>query len=265
MPRTELLSVGNELLSGRTLNTNAQWLCKQLFELGIRVNRITTVGDDLDEISGAVKEALGRGTSLLITTGGLGPTYDDMTVEGVAKALEVELLEHPLALQLVTEKYAKLAARGREIPITQARRKMALLPKGAAPLANPVGTAPGVLLEGPSYVIICLPGVPDEMKAIFEGHIRSLLTSRFKGPSISVKRAVLVGIMESTLAPLIDIVRSESPSVYIKSHPNRSELEGPLIELEVQGEEEEAERALRALLQLAEKEGGRVVGEAGGT
>lgn len=261
MSRTEIISVGNELLSGRTLNTNAQWLCQQLFQLGIRAKRIVTVGDELDELASCIREAIGRGTSLLITTGGLGPTYDDMTLEGVAKALGLELLEHPEALKLIQEKYSKASSVGKEIVLTQARRKMATLPRGANPIPNPVGTAPAVYLEVDGRIIFCLPGVPEEMRAIFETYVRPLITSRFRGSAVAIKRAILVGIMESSLAPLIDEVRKAFPSIYIKSHPSRSELDQPLIELEVQGDEESAQGAIKALINLAEREGGKLVSE----
>jgi len=261
MSRVEIISVGHELLSGRTLNTNAQWLCQQLFQLGIRAKRIVTVGDELEELASCVREAINRGTVLLITTGGLGPTYDDITLEGVAKALGLELLEHPEALKLIQEKYAKATLKGSEVVLTQARRKMAVLPRGAKPIPNPVGTAPAVYLETDGRVILCLPGVPEEMRAIFEAYVRPLIASRFKGSLITVKRVVLSDLMESSLAPLIDEVRKAFPSIYIKSHPSRSELDQPLIEIEVQGDEQLAQAAIRALIGLAERQGGKLVSD----
>ncbi|MEM2609951.1 MAG: molybdopterin-binding protein, partial [Candidatus Bathyarchaeia archaeon] len=166
----EIICVGNELLIGKTLNTNAQWLAKRATSLGVTLKRITVVGDDVDEIACAVREALGRKPRFIITTGGLGPTFDDKTLEGIAKAINRRLELNEKALEMVRKKYEEYAKARKinAIEMTAHRIKMAQLPEGAEPLPNPVGTAPGVLVRIGGTDLIALPGVPSEMEAIFD-------------------------------------------------------------------------------------------------
>jgi len=221
----EIICVGNELLIGKTLNTNAQWLAKRITGLGLNLRRITVVGDDLGEIAAAVRESLQRKPRFVITTGGLGPTFDDKTLEGVAKALGEELEENREALEMVKKKYESYVAEGRieKFEMTLHRVKMAKLPKGSKPLPNPVGTAPGVLTEHEGVSLVMLPGVPQEMMAIFEESVAPLL-QKIAGSLIFYEASLDVrGIPESELAPLIDRVMHDNPYVYIKSHPKVGE------------------------------------------
>ncbi len=217
----EIMTIGNELLIGKTLNTNAHWLAKRITELGGSVRRSTTIRDDLDEISDALKDALMRGASWVVICGGLGPTYDDKTLEGVAKSLDRELVLDRLATNMVRENYDKMVESGvlKEATLTPARLKMATIPSGSQPLKNPVGTAPGVLIKEGSSTIICLPGVPSEMKAIFEGSVVSFIRSAL-GKIESYEATFFVhGIVESDLAPILEKVVKDHPRVYVKSHP----------------------------------------------
>lgn len=226
----EILSIGNELLIGKIANTNAQWLAKRITSLGGRVRRITVVGDTLEDISTALKNALERTPTLIITTGGLGPTFDDMTVEGIAQTLHTPVQVNDEALEMVKEKYRQYSTPGKTIELTPARVKMATLPREATPLHNPVGTAPGILVQWKKSKIIALPGVPKEMEAIFETSVESLIR-RTVGNTVIRERSLKVAeIMESTMAPLIDEVMEHNPHVYIKSHPKDSESH-PLLEL----------------------------------
>ena len=228
----EIISVGNELLIGKTLNTNAQWLAKRLTTLGLNVRRITTVSDDIEEIGATVKEVISREPDFLITTGGLGPTFDDKTLEGIAKALRAPLELDPKAYKMVEEKYEAYAQeRGlRKIELTPARIKMAKLPKGAKPLPNPIGTAPGVIIEQDKVKIVALPGVPPEMKAIFEDSLEPILNKRAGNVTFFETSLGISGLMESELAPIIDKVMHDNSYVYIKSHPKGQE-KIPHIEL----------------------------------
>jgi nicotinamide-nucleotide amidase len=257
MANVEILSVGNELLIGKTLNTNAGWMAKRFTMLGLNVRRITTISDDIDEISAVVKEALEREPDFLITTGGLGPTFDDKTLEGVAKALKapVELSEE--AFKMIEEKY-KAYARERglgEIELTPARLKMAKLPKGAKPLPNLVGTAPGVIIKHGKTTIVSLPGVPPEMESIFENSIEPSL-KKIEGKATFFETSLgMSGIMESELAPMIDRVMHDNPYVYIKSHP-RGQERMPHIELHLSTTAEDPAKAKnrvsRAMIQITE-------------
>jgi nicotinamide-nucleotide amidase len=221
----EIICVGNELLIGKTLNTNAQWLAKRTTALGLSARRIMIVGDDVDEISSAIREAMQRNPRFLITTGGLGPTFDDKTLEGLAKAFKCKLEINEEALTMVKEKYRKYAEEGKieKAELTPPRVKMARLPEGAKPLFNPVGTAPGIIMEHESTSILALPGVPSEMKAIFDGSVVSLLKQVAGDVTFFEMSIEATGVIESEMAPLIERVMHDNPYVYIKSHPKGAE------------------------------------------
>ena len=161
----------------------------------------------------------------MITTGGLGPTFDDKTLQGIARALHRKLAVNEEALSMVKEKYAEYA-KTRNIggaEMTAPRVKMATIPEGTAPILNPVGTAPGVRADVDETVLVALPGVPSEMEAIFEASVAPLLRKASGDVGFFEKSVYADSIMESVLAPLIDTVMRDSPLVYIKSHPRRQE------------------------------------------
>jgi len=136
----EILSIGNELLLGNTVNTNASWIATQVTSVGGGVRRITTVGDNLGEISRAVNEALSRKPHVLITTGGIGPTFDDMTLIGVAKALGLRIKLSKTAVEMIQEHYERRFHR-RLIKLSRPRLKMAQIPAGSTPIPNCPGRA----------------------------------------------------------------------------------------------------------------------------
>ena len=222
----ELLFIGNELLIGKVLNTNSQWLTRQITLLGGTCSRITVVRDILEEISKAVKEILNRSPRFLIISGGLGPTYDDMTLKGLSLALNKPLKVDETALSWIAQKYKELYKKGRiEDPtITPPREKMAKLPFDSKPLPNLVGSAPGVLLKEGVTKIVCLPGVPSELKGIFEGSIKEEITKEVGKRYFVESNFTVKGIGESSMAPIIEVVmKKKSPYVYIKSHPKQDE------------------------------------------
>lgn len=223
--KMEIISVGNELLIGKTLNTNAHWMAKRATSLGILVKRITIVSDDVDEIATVTREALERRPRFIITTGGLGPTFDDKTLEGIAKALNTVLQVNEKALQMVREKYEAFVKAGRveKVELTPPRVKMATLPKGGEPLLNPVGTAPAVIVEVDKTFLIALPGVPSEMEAIFEQSVAPLLRKGAGGNMFFETSIYADNVMESALAPLVEQTMHDNPHVYIKSHPKGAE------------------------------------------
>jgi len=239
------------------LNSNAQWLARRITSLGLSVRRITVVGDDVDEISVAVLEAIQRKPCFIITTGGLGPTFDDKTLDGIAKALGRKLREDEKALEMIKGKYQRYVDEGRieKFELTPPRIKMAKIPEGAETFYNPVGTAPGVLARHEDVNLVMLPGVPEEMKAIFDGSVEPLLRRiagnvTFFEASIQVKR-----IPESDIAPIIDRVMRDNPYVYIKSHP-RVGGKVPHLELHLsttsRNPEEARRRVSGALIQISE-------------
>jgi nicotinamide-nucleotide amidase len=262
----EIVCVGNELLIGKTVNTNAHWLAKRVTSLGLNVKRVTVVGDNLGDISAAVSEAAQRGPCFVILTGGLGPTFDDMTLEGVAKGLGRQLEDSEVALEMIRKKYQSYVAEGRieKYEMTPYRTKMGRLPKGAIALPNPVGTAPGVLVKEKEVSMVMLPGVPREMMAIFDESVAPMLR-KLAGNLMFFEASLEVRAMpESQLAPLIDEVMNGNPYVYVKSHPQASEGV-PLLELHLSTTSKDPkvarQRISRVVVQITEmiqEKGGKV-------
>ena len=261
----EIICVGNELLIGKILNTNANWLAKRATSLGMTVKRVTVVSDDVAEIATATRESLKRKPKLIITTGGLGPTFDDKTLEGIAEALNRKLEVNQKAFGMVRKKYETYAKEGKieEVELTPPRVKMAKLPEGSKPLPNPVGTAPGVNIKVGGTLLVALPGVPSEMEAIFEESVAPLIKKE-AGATVFFERSVFAdGIMESALAPLIDHVMRDNSYVYIKSHP-KSQEKKPHLEVHfsttANSHETARKRVDGAVAQLS-----RLIEENGGT
>ncbi len=159
--KAEIIAIGSELISGQSLDTNSQWISKSLGDLGIPVRFHTTIGDDFDENVAAFRVAIER-ADLIIVSGGLGPTQDDLTRDVVAAVAGVSLKEDPDSLEAIRALFSR---RSREMP--ERNKVQALLPEGAEALFNRVGTAPGVWRKVGRATIACLPGVPNEMKTMF--------------------------------------------------------------------------------------------------
>ena len=213
-----ILVIGSEILDGLVLDTNSQWLINQLKALKFHVAERVTVRDELQSISRAIRRMVAGGDDLIFTTGGLGPTHDDKTLSGVAMAFELPMELNEEALKIVTRQYTEMHQRGviDTGEITEARSKMAILPKGARPLDNRVGGAPGVVLDVEGAQIISLPGVPGELMWIFDNQLLSLLRGKVEG-AFAEDVMYLPLRDESTLAPIIDEVMKDVPGVYIKS------------------------------------------------
>ena len=206
----EILCVGTELLLGNILNGNARWLAEQLASLGVPHHRQLVVGDNRERLIRAVREAAGR-CRLLITTGGLGPTPDDLTTEAIAAAFDTPLEEHPEAWADIQ---AKLAQRGRT-PSASVRRQ-ALIPHGASLLPNPTGTAPGVIWSPqPGFTVMTFPGVPSEMQAMW--HQSAVPWLRQAGLPVGMFTSRMLrfwGVAESALAEQVaDLLALENPTV----------------------------------------------------
>ena len=215
----ELCIIGNELLIGEIQDTNTHWLCREINSLGGRVERVTVLRDDTAVIAAELQAALLRKPGIIITSGGLGPTADDLTLAAVAAGVGRELRSHELARQMIRNRYDELTAQGSlsHGGLNPAREKMAWFPVGAEPVHNPVGTAPGVLLENGPTTIICLPGVPSELKAIFVGTLQPFLHTMFQS-GLSLLRTITVACNdESLMEPVLSRVSADHPEVYIKS------------------------------------------------
>ncbi len=203
--RAELLSIGTELLLGEIVDTNSAYLAGRLAALGIDLLYCSTVGDNLARATGAIERALGR-SDLLVTTGGLGPTEDDLTREAIAAALG----EEPrVDATLDADLRAWFAGRGVTMP--ERNRKQAWLIPSARALANPLGTAPGWSVEKDGRRIVAMPGVPREMTRMWEVEVEPTLV---RGAVLRSRTLKLLGIGESAVEEaLADVVRSTAPTV----------------------------------------------------
>lgn len=214
----EILCIGNELLSGITLNTNAHWLSKKITRIGGYVRRVIVVRDDLNEIKLALIDSLNRNPNWIIVCGGLGPTYDDKTLLGIGKALKKRLKLNSIALDMVKNSYRY---RHRRVKINKARLKMAIVPRGSIPIENPIGNAPGILLCVRKTQIICLPGVPGEMKSITTKSILPLMKQEIGDFTIRETNYHVQGISEAMISSRLTRIVDSAPSdrLFLKTHP----------------------------------------------
>ncbi len=198
--RATLIAVGSELVEGVTLNTNSAYLSKRLAEVGYRVSRVLEVDDDLDLIRDEVKRAL-EDSHLVVTTGGLGPTEDDLTREAVAEALGKKLIYDEKLYRKIERKLEAFLNR-----IPRSIRKEAMVLEGAEILENDVGSAPGQILKVEDKTVILLPGPPSEMRAVFERALERM--EKYQG--WIVKTLKFYGVRESTLeSDLEDVIYSQ--------------------------------------------------------
>ena len=177
----EVVAVGTEILLGSLVDTNTAWLSQRLAASGIAVYRHTAVGDNRGQLVAAFSEAAAR-ADLVLSTGGLGPTFDDLTNEALGRAMGREMVEYPQARHHVERAFRGFT--GREPP--PSAYKQALFPEGSELIANPLGTAMGALLELDGVLFATLPGVPAEMRRMFEKTLEPLIRERSEGLIVSV-------------------------------------------------------------------------------
>ncbi|WP_422356136.1 competence/damage-inducible protein A [Roseivirga pacifica] len=201
----EILTIGDEILYGQITDTNSQWMSAELDQLGIKVVRKTTVGDTEEAILTAFEEAESRADIILIT-GGLGPTNDDLTMPMLAKYFDSEIIMNEAVLNHVKDFFER---RGRVF--TELNKRQALVPKIAQVLHNELGTAPGTWYERNGKVFVSMPGVPHEMKNLMKTHVLPKLQQVFQTPVIYHKLIKTVGIGESFLADKIKVWEDNLP------------------------------------------------------
>lgn len=247
--KVEIISIGDELLIGQTVNTNATYLAKNLTHLGLDVRWISTVGDEAEDLQGVLSTAMQR-ADVAITTGGLGPTHDDITKKVAADFFESDFVFKPEILKRLQRAFEK-----RGIKMAKVNEEQAQVPEKADIINNPVGTAPGLVFKKDSKKCIILPGVPAEMKAICEESVFPML----KGGQqrILQKTVRTTGIAESSLYEQVGDIEQFAEIARVAFLPKASGVD---IRLTVKGKsEEECQGKIRKGLEILQERIGRYV------
>ncbi len=216
----EIVTTGTELLLGEIVDTNAAWMAQQLREAGVNLYYKTTVGDNEARLRGVLELGLAR-SDVIIVSGGLGPTADDITRQAIAAATRRPLAMNELALEALRARFARFGTE-----MTDNNRQQALIPEGATLIENPVGTAPGFIVEADEGTIIALPGVPREMMRLMTDSVLPYLRAR-SGEAGIIRRRVLrtVGIGESALDSMLGALMLEAnPTVGLAAHTAQTDI-----------------------------------------
>lgn len=238
----EIIAVGTELLLGQIVNTNAQFLAQELASLGMGVYYHTVVGDNLQRLVQTFQQAWER-SQVVILTGGLGPTTDDITREGVALALDRPLSFHEDVWQEITSQMWRTNR-----PIPENNRRQAMVPQGATVLSNPRGTAPGLAIAEGSRLAVLLPGPPREMQPMFIDYVRPLLLERIGHGVILSRNLRVIGIGESALEEQIADLIAAQNNPTIALYASLGELQ---IRITAKAEDEAAAHDLIAPIEAA--------------
>jgi nicotinamide-nucleotide amidase len=235
----EIITIGTELLLGEIVDTNAAHIARQLRTIGLNLFYETTVGDNQTRSAEVINRALER-ADVVITTGGLGPTVDDVTREAVAQATDRSLEFRPTLLEQIEARFTRWGA-----AMSENNRRQAFVPQGAIAIENPVGTAPCFIVETERGVVISLPGVPREMEYLLEHAVLPYLREKFNLRAI-IKTRVLrtAGMGESRIdAALSDLLTATNPTVGLSAHPGQTDVR---ITAKAEGEED-ADRLIAPL------------------
>ncbi len=219
--KAEIVAVGTELLLGQIVDTNSAYIAQQLTTIGMDLHFKSTVGDNLERIKSTLQAALGR-SDFIITTGGIGPTLDDLTREAVAEALNRPLVFQPHLFEQISDFFNRLGRRASEN-----NRKQAFIPEGAIPIENPVGTAPGFIAEQNGKAILSVPGVPHEMRYFMEHSVIPYLRRKLGIREVIVSRVLkLFGIGESMVDERIKdlIQKGSNPTIGLLAHTQIGEI-----------------------------------------
>ena len=223
----ELFSIGTELVIGQIQDTNAHWLAQQILQLGGELRRVTMLRDDFDEMHEALSSAVDRETSLILMTGGLGPTPDDMTVAVVAELIGKKVV--------VSDETVAYFRERRNMPeneeLSEALLKMATMPETADVFQNPEGWAPCIRVTHLQSTLMLMPGPPREMKAIFEAHVAPLIAERYSAEVATAR--VYVTMFEAAVSPLMQKVMERHPNVYLKAYVSLRQADGDTMPVDL--------------------------------
>ncbi len=252
-----IISIGDELLIGDTVNTNASWMAQLLSEYGIEVERIVTLKDDLSVLKETISDAL-NAVDLVISTGGLGPTHDDVTKKAVTDLFDTELIVHEPTLSFIKKTFKR-----RNIPFSKSNYLQAEIPADSEVLFNTQGTAPGLWLEKNNSILVVLPGVPYEMKHLMQQKVLPKLLKLQNGNGVRKARYFLTsGIGESTLSDEIvgDLSSYFNENISIAYLPS---IQGTRIRIRAQGSSnKDVESLMEPVIEHLKKSAGKyIVGE----
>ena len=221
VPNAEIVSIGSELLLGQIVDTNAPWIARRLTDLGVNLFYKTVVGDNPQRMREVIERALDR-SDVVITGGGLGPTQDDLTREVIAEATGRRLILDPKLVEQIDERFQR-----RGLIMTPNNQRQAYIPEGATVVDNPNGTAPSFLVEDPRTVVFALPGVPFELKWLFDNELVPYLRRRFElSETIAYRVLKVADIGESSVDDRIGhlIAGSTNPTVGVLAHPGQVDV-----------------------------------------
>ncbi len=246
--KAEIITIGDEILIGQIIDTNSAFIAKQLNNIGVEIYQITSVQDDREHILQAFAEAEPR-VDIVLITGGLGPTKDDITKHTIAEFFDDQLIKDQAVLEHVEYLFRKYIS----TPISDMNRQQAMVPSNATVLMNRFGTAPGMWLEKNGTVFVSMPGVPYEMKALIEHEVVPRLVKRFKTPFILHKTILTYGLGESAIAQRIEAWQDALPSfIKLAYLPNLGKVRLRLTAkgLDKEWIEQEVERQIETLTEL---------------
>ena len=221
MATAEIVAIGSELLLGQIVDTNSTWMAQQLTALGVNLFYKSVVGDNPERMKEVLTRALER-ADVVITSGGLGPTQDDLTREVVAEVTGRKLILHQPFLEQIMHRF-----RSRGFIMTPNNERQAYMPEGAIPVTNPNGTAPSFIVEDPRGSVFVLPGVPFELKWLFENQVAPYLRQKFSLNEIITYRVLKVAELgESRVDDLMGhfIANSKNPTVGVLAHPGQVDI-----------------------------------------
>ena len=233
-PIIEVFSIGTELLMGQIQDTNSHWIAQQIFKIGAQLRRVTMLSDELDEIIGVVDDSVRRGTDIIITTGGLGPTPDDMTVEAMSKLIGVE----PVTSDETLENFMQRRNIQNRSDISPTLVNMATVPATAEVFLNPVGWAPCIRIEKEQANIFSLPGPPREMQALFERYVLHFISSHYETRTATAR--VIVSMYESQVSPHLQEVMQRYPNTYLKAYVALRDEQGMPVDIVATGDDAES-------------------------
>ncbi len=233
-PRVEIIATGDELIYGRILDTNSNWLAKRLTEIGAELRRVTMVGDDYDDMRDALLKALDRDAEIIIFTGGLGPSEDDFTIDAIGRALGLAVTNDPVGFEKIREIYAR---RGSD---PKRGMRMTRILEGSEAVQNRVGMSVGMKLLYNGKLIFALPGVPQEMQGMFDDGIAPVLEAEAKHKLLG--HTYGVAMVWKDFFPVYTQLQKDYPEVYIKNaatppeaEEERSKVKEIKVDIVVQG------------------------------